>query len=242
MFVWRFCMGKNTLVSVRYPSSVNKDIRNSSIRTEPLSEHFLKKKERKIKKKTGQARLQPTTTLTICHFQLSFGEDAASDRQCLADVVASVCSLHARDGQISAGWDREAAVGLLRLVGKQQVLHKQTIRRKVEQLSDLRLLWRWGWWKLCYGLGWNYNKPSCSVLNLSTTEEMNWNQCAQRYSGLFSTIQRVTRELRTGAEFANKHRHVSVTRDSELKHNFLAQYWFHWAEGLSPAPPSDSLM
>lgn len=109
---------------------------------------FLYKKNNtkgKIVKKTKQAQLQPTTTLTICYFQLSFGEDAASDRQCLADVVASVCSLHAHDGQISAGWDGEAAVGLLWLVGKQQVLCKQTIRRKVEHLAELRFLWRWSW-------------------------------------------------------------------------------------------------
>lgn len=63
--------------------------------------------------------------LTICDLQLGLGEDAASHGQGLADVVACVCSLHGRDGQVSTGGHREATVGLLGLVGKQQVLQEE---------------------------------------------------------------------------------------------------------------------
>lgn len=41
--------------------------------------------------------------LTICNLQLSLGEDAARDRQGLADIVTGVGPLHGRDGEVSAG-------------------------------------------------------------------------------------------------------------------------------------------
>lgn len=57
--------------------------------------------------------------LTICNLELSLGEDAARDRQGLADIVTGVSPLHGRDGEVSAGRHREATVGLLGLVGKE---------------------------------------------------------------------------------------------------------------------------
>ncbi len=68
--------------------------------------------------------------LTVCDLKLCFGQDAARHRQSLADIVSRVCPLDRRDGQISTGRHRETTVGLLRLIWKQEVLHKQ---RKVNK-------------------------------------------------------------------------------------------------------------
>lgn len=61
-------------------------------------------------------------SLTICDLQLGLGQDAARHCQRLADVVAGVGPLHRRDGEVAAGRHREAAAGLLGLVGKEEVL------------------------------------------------------------------------------------------------------------------------
>ena len=81
-------------------------------------------------------RLCGRVSLTICDLQLSFGEDAASHGQGLADVVAGVGPLHGRDGEVSAGGHGEATAGLLGLVGEQQVLEEQ---RGAAQLAGTRI-------------------------------------------------------------------------------------------------------
>lgn len=67
----------------------------------------------------------PPPLLTICDLQLSLGEDAACNGQGLADIVTGVSPLHGRDGEVAAGRHREATAGLLRLVGKEQILRKE---------------------------------------------------------------------------------------------------------------------
>lgn len=64
----------------------------------------------------------PVCPLTICDLQLGFGEDAPCNGQGLADIVTSVSPLHGRNGEVAAGQHREATVGLLWLVGKEQIL------------------------------------------------------------------------------------------------------------------------
>lgn len=67
----------------------------------------------------------PPPQLTICDLQLSLGQDAARHGQGLADVVTGVPPLHGRDGEVAAGRHREATAGLLRLVGKEQILREE---------------------------------------------------------------------------------------------------------------------
>lgn len=73
---------------------------------------------------TEGARCQ-SPPLTICDLQLSLGQDAACDGQGLADIVTGVSPLHGRNGEVAAGRHREATAGLLRLVGKEQILRKE---------------------------------------------------------------------------------------------------------------------
>lgn len=83
---------------------------------------------------TGGARCQIyTPPLTICDLQLSLGQDAACNGQGLADIVAAVSPLHRRNGQVAAGRHREATVGLLRLVGKEQILEKKRNKRPIRE-------------------------------------------------------------------------------------------------------------
>lgn len=73
----------------------------------------------------GMAQMSAPPPLTICDLQLSLGEDAACDGQGLADIVTGVSPLHGRNGEVAAGRHREATAGLLRLVGKEQILRKE---------------------------------------------------------------------------------------------------------------------
>lgn len=75
----------------------------------------------------------PPPPLTICDLQLSLGQDAACNGQGLADIVAGVSPLHRRNGQVAAGRHREATVGLLRLVGKEQILEKERNKRPIRE-------------------------------------------------------------------------------------------------------------
>lgn len=68
------------------------------------------------------------SSLTVGDLQLGLGQDAARHRQRLADVVAGVGPLHRRDGEVAAGRHGEAAVGLLGLVGKEEVLREKEKR------------------------------------------------------------------------------------------------------------------
>lgn len=77
------------------------------------------------------------SSLTVCDLQLGLGQDAACHRQRLADVVAGVGPLHRRDGEVAAGGHREAAVGLLGLVGKEEVL-----REKEKQTESSAITWQ----------------------------------------------------------------------------------------------------
>lgn len=69
--------------------------------------------------------VNPHPPLTICDLQLSLGEDAACNGQSLADIVTGISPLHGRNGEVAAGRHREATAGLLRLVGKEQILWKE---------------------------------------------------------------------------------------------------------------------
>lgn len=73
----------------------------------------------------GMEEVTRRFSLTICDLQLSLGEDTACNGQGLADIVTSICPLHRWDGEVSAGWHREATVGLLGLVGKEQILEEE---------------------------------------------------------------------------------------------------------------------
>lgn len=61
---------------------------------------------------------------TVCNLQQGFGDHTASDVQSLTAVVASVRTLHRRDGQIARLRDREPTGGRRRLRGEQEVLEK----------------------------------------------------------------------------------------------------------------------
>lgn len=78
------------------------------------------------------------SSLTICDLQLGLGQDAARHRQRLADVVAGVGPLHRRDGEVAAGRHREAAVGLLGLVGKEEVLRGRERERSRQPVQPSR--------------------------------------------------------------------------------------------------------
>lgn len=60
--------------------------------------------------------------LTVSDLQLGFSQDASGHGQGLADVEAGIGALHAGDGEVAAGRHGEAAVRVLGLVGKEQVL------------------------------------------------------------------------------------------------------------------------
>lgn len=61
-------------------------------------------------------------SLTVSDLEQGFGDDAAGDVEGLAAVVAHVGALGVGDGQVAALGHGEAAGGLRRLVGEEQVL------------------------------------------------------------------------------------------------------------------------
>lgn len=92
---------------------------------------------------TEGARCQPPTTpLTICDLQLSLGEDAACNGQSLADIVTGISPLHGRNGEVAAGRHREATAGLLRLVGKEQILWKEEQTFQLGEKTEASSTWK----------------------------------------------------------------------------------------------------
>lgn len=153
----------NLCLSGILPSSVNEDIRNSSIterNTYPST--FLKNNE--------EIRTSPFLTYYNTHHLLLPVElwRGCCQRLSAPGRCSSLCLLAARPWWSALRWVRRRSGCWVVAAGWETAGSAQTtIRRKVEQLAELGFLWRWGWWKLCYGPGWNYNQLSCSVLNLS---------------------------------------------------------------------------
>lgn len=79
--------------------------------------------------------VQFTPVLTVCDLKLCFGQDAARHCQGLTDIVPRICPLDRCDGQISTGRHRETTVGLLRLIWKQKVLHKENKKQSMKSIS-----------------------------------------------------------------------------------------------------------
>lgn len=114
------------------------------------------------------AMLRSTPALTVCDLKLGFGQNAARHRQGLADIVPGVAPLDSRDGQISTERHWKTAVGLLRLIRKQKVLHKRRRKEKsakiiVSEEIGYPQFWNCWYWAV---ISLNRRTPGMAFLHL----------------------------------------------------------------------------
>lgn len=90
---------------------------------------------------------QKKRLLTVGDLQQGFGDDAASDVQGLAAVVAHVWALSVGDGEVPGLRHRQSAEGLRRLWGEEQVLSGDQNKKKFQNQQMTTWLHCWLWFK-----------------------------------------------------------------------------------------------
>lgn len=90
---------------------------------------------------------QKKRLLTVGDLQQGFGDDAASDVQGLAAVVAHVWALSVGDGEVPGLRHRQSAEGLRRLWGEEQVLSGDQNKKKFQNQQMNTWLHCWLWFK-----------------------------------------------------------------------------------------------